>query len=531
MLTILPVIILLLAAAAILILQRVKPGFGYAWMTGTIATVIAWGLILAMRWIKTTALVINGWQPLPNIERTLVFQFDTISWSYAFALASLALAILLTLSARLRPDSDTRIWARNLIVIGIGILAVLSGNALTFAITWTAIDIVELATILNVVRTPRQSLEAILAFGIRSGGTLALLWAMAVSASQGLVFTFADIPPLAALFLLIGAGLRLGVLPLNLPYQEEVPLRRGIATALRIVSAVSSLAILARLPQNAVTDAWQPYLLAFSTLAALYGAAMWAAASDELSGRIYWIISFSAMSIGCVVQGQPQSSLIWGLALILGGSIIFLYNARGRKVVWLPILMLVSLSGLPFTLTASGWAGLLGSPLNSAGIFFLLALALLLLGYVRHCMHPGEPLQDKERWAQTIYPVGLTVLIIPAWLIPAVSGNSMLTLGVWWAGPIMLTLAALAFLLFYRVGWSRPPEANAGWFVLLAKRAGKWLARFSSLNWLYQFMWWVYRQAAGVIQIITVLLEGDGGVLWVVVLLTLLIALINTGGG
>lgn len=530
MLTLLPVIILLLAAAAILILQRVRPGFGYAWMTGAIAALLAWGLVLAMRWLSPAALVIYGWQPQTDYPRPLEFQFDPISWPYAFALATLALAVLLTLAARLRPDSDPGIWARNLIVISLGILSVLSANPTSFIISWTAIDIAELFTVINAVKTPRQNVEAVLAFGVRAAGTLAVMWALAVSASQGTQLNFESIPPLAALFLLIGASLRLGILPINLPYQQEIPLRRGIATILRMVSAATSLVLLARLPQNAVPPAWQTWLLGFCVLAALYGASMWAAARDELMGRPYWITSLAALATACVVQGHPADSLPWGLALILGGSMLFLYNARSKRISVLVYLMLASLCGLPFSLTSSGWNGLLGTPLNSAGIFFLFSLAILLMGYVRHTLHAGELLEAKERWVQTIYPAGLASIFLTAWIIPAVSARPLLTLGVWWAAPVMLTLAALAFLLFYRASWSRPPQDEPGWALLIARRAGRWLASLTSFTWVTNFLWWIYRQVAGLIQALTVLLEGDGGVLWVVVLLTLLIALVNSGG-
>ncbi len=531
MLTLLPALILFLAAAAIAILQRVRPGFGYAWMVSTGAAIVAWGFTLALHWISPAPLVIHNWQQTPEIKHALQLELDSISWPYAFALATLALVFLLTLSARIRPDSDPAIWARSLGIMGLGFLSVLSVNPMTFAITWTAIDILELFTILGNSESPRQTSQAVIGFGARVIGTLALIWAMAVSRSSGSALALNIVSQPAGLFLVLAPGIRLGVLPLNIPFQGQLPLKRGIASILTITSAASSLAILARLPQTVVPSNWQPFLLLITVMAALYGAITWAAASDESAGRPYWIISMAAIAMGCVIQGQPQASLIWGLALILGGAMILLYSARSRQISWIPILMLVSISGLPYSLTASGWAGLLGSPLNNSGIFLLVAISITLLGYIRHWMHPGEPLAEKERWVFITYPLGLFMLIASAWIIPALNARSMLILGQWWVTPILLTLAALLFLVFYRLSWSQKRNPTHSWFVIPVRRVGSFLAIVFSFNWLYRFAWWLYSQVARLIHFVTILMEGDGGVLWVLVLLTLLIALINTRGG
>ncbi len=42
-------------------------------------------------------------------------------------------------------------------------------------------------------------------------------------------------PPQAGLLLIVAAGLRLGVLPVHLPYNSESSLRRGLGTMLRLV--------------------------------------------------------------------------------------------------------------------------------------------------------------------------------------------------------------------------------------------------------------------------------------------------------
>jgi hypothetical protein len=85
------------------------------------------------------------------------------------------------------------------------------------------------------------------------------LWASMVSISAGTPMNFQDAPPQAGLYLLLAAGLRLGVLPLHLPYASEAAIRRGFGSALRLISAASSLILLARIPTTSVIFDIHPF--------------------------------------------------------------------------------------------------------------------------------------------------------------------------------------------------------------------------------------------------------------------------------
>ena len=60
----------------------------------------------------------------------------------------------------------------------------------------------------------------------------------------------------------------------------------------------------------------------------------------------------------------------------------------------------------------------------------------------------------------------------------------------------------------------------------LGRRVGVFLSSLLSLGWLYILLWAVYRRMEQAVLVLTAVLEGDGGVLWVLVLLALLISLI-----
>ena len=67
------------------------------------------------------------------------------------------------------------------------------------------------------------------------------------------------------------------------------------------------------------------------------------------------------------------------------------------------------------------------------------------------------------------------------------------------------------------------------WAVILGRRAARIISAILRLDWLYQFVAFAYRVLQSVLQTLTTILEGEGGILWVFVLLALLLALIEGG--
>ncbi|MBP7227498.1 MAG: hypothetical protein KA988_00175 [Longilinea sp.] len=524
MLVLLPILLLMFAAGAVLLVQRLRPGFGPAWLTNIGLTLLTWIIVLVMRWQTTPPFIIEAWFPISGSGNTLVLNFDAISWPYAFALISVVLAVMLTLPVRLPASASSGLWARNLAISSMGLLSVLSANPLAFVLNWTAIDLVELIVRLTVLEEEPARSQIVLAFGVRVGGTVCLMAALVSSYANGTPLSFESLDPQSGLWLLLAAGLRLGVLPLNLPFTREDPRRRGLGTILRMVAAASSLALLARLPQNSFPATWQPFLLGLCTLAALYGAAMWAASDNSLNGRPYWLISLAALAIACVVQNTPTASIAWGLALLLIGSVLFLYSAHDQRVVAIPILAVLILPGFPFTPFSSGWSGLLTLPINSSGIIFLISVGLLMVGAIRPLLHLGREMDRREGWVLAVYPLGLLIPTAAAWIFASVQPNR-LTAERWWAAPIALLFTSFAIVLFYRS--ARRENEPRPWLQQAAQRLASSLAALLSLNWVYGLLWWVYRQLEKLVALISLLFEGDGGVLWVMVLLTLLISIIG----
>jgi hypothetical protein len=345
-------------------------------------------------------------------------------------------------------------------------------------------------------------------------GIFVLLWADMVSVANGQALDFRSAPPQAGLYLVIAAGLRIGVLPLHLPYSGESTLRRGFGTGLRMISAASSLILLARIPPTSLTSPVTPYLLILVSLAAIFGGWQWLRAPDELTGRPFWLIGMGSLAVAAALRANPVGATAWSCGLILAGGALFLSSEQNK---WLARALLIGawgLSALPFSLTATGWNSGLVSPLLGwlAWPFLLVAHAMLVAGLIRHSLRVATRVSGEEHqlWAKNVYPIGIWLLLLVTILLGLFGWQGTMQLG-------NLFAAILTSLLIVGLTWLTPRLR-----ILNPVRA-HWVrpTNTSWIEWMYQVLWNLYRQLGRVSNVISNVLEGESGVMWTLLVLVL----------
>ena len=342
MLILISCLLLFITALTLMVLQVTQPNARYTWLAAVGGAMLA--LVSVFIWLTQTPfdLILPAWQPRSVFTNPILFRADKLSWPLALSIVALTLTILLTAITR-SVVTNSFTWAGTLALGGIGLLAVTANNPLTLLLVWGALDLTELVTQLRSVNSPSNNEKVVISFSTRALGLGLLLWANNVSIAEGKPFDFQSIASSSGLYLAAAAGLRLGVLPLHLPYSSESTLRRGFGTSLRLVSAVSSLVLLAYIPAGSLSSALTPFLIGLATIAALYGGWMWLRAPDELAGRPYWIIGLSALSVISALSGSPLGAVAWGCALILVGGALFLASVQQ---VWLNRALLIGVWSL-----------------------------------------------------------------------------------------------------------------------------------------------------------------------------------------
>jgi hypothetical protein len=514
MLILVSCLIFFVTALALVILRIYRPTAQYAWLVAVGGAMLALASIFIWLVQMPLNVTLPAWQPERLFGSPAAFHVDGISWPYAVSISTLTLAVLLTSVSRPNANNSYS-WAGTLALAGLGILAVTADNPITLLLAWAALDLVELVTQLSSVEGPASNEKVVTAFSTRVLGIGLLLWANIVSRTSGNAFSFDTMSPATGLYLIAAAGLRLGVLPLHLPYPTESTMRRDFGTSLRLVSAASSLALLEHVQSGTLTSAFTPFLFILALIAGIYGGWMWLRAPDELTGRPFWIIGIASLSVISALSGNPLGSVAWGCALILLGGTLFLSTVQQTWLNRLLLLGVIGISALPFSLTASAW-------MNDLGVFYPFAAAtqaLLMAGYIRHNLRTTgkDPLDLQPNWVRMVYPGGIGLLVAMPILLGLIGWDGARQIGAW-------LLAVIASVLTFGLFWAIPR------FRIFNPVRAHWVPSSSPrFRFGYDFLWGAYRFLSQITNAVSSTLEGDGGLMWTLLSLILFISILTQG--
>lgn len=510
--------ILLLTALILLILRFALPDFRFTWLTAAGGALTAWVSVFVWQVDMPILVQFPPWRPENIFAQSPTFVGDGIAWAFAVSITTICLGVIVTSVARDNFPSPVS-WIGVSVMTAFGIMAVTADNPLTLVLVWAAIDLTEMVVQMRFVEEPRLNERAVISFASRVTGIMILLWASMVSTSDGVVLDFLATPPGAGLYLVLASAFRLGVVPLHLPYASESSFRRGFGTALRMISAGSSLILLARVNLTGFGSPIPPYLMVFVSFAALYGGWMWLRSPDELTGRPYWLIGLGSLAVAAALRGNPVGATAWSCALILSGGAIFLASAESR---WLDRLLLIGMFGissLPFSLTASGWISQ-GQSFWLAVPFLIAAQVMLLAGYFRLSRRSTDrtSFENQPIWARNVYPFGMYFILLTILILGLFGWDGSLQPGSWIAATVASILTLGLLQLIPRLRILNPVRAH-------------WVRTTDStwLDTIYQTVWEVYRGIRRVTSTFSNVLEGESGVMWTLLFLALFISILAQG--
>jgi hypothetical protein len=573
MLILITIFLFIFIPPVMLIFRLARPKFsiqGFLVILALIAGLVM--VILAHSEIPAQISLLH-WQPETLFPISPALLIDPTSWYLALAVVSLAFCIAIASIAQIgvsvtgelhhatdsvrdvqndqeAPDADPssavkaaaqsgsisnwQLWAAILILSGISLVAVFAGNLLTLMLAWAALDFLELLTLLSQTLQARVLERVVLVFSAKLAGLAFLLISGLVLWSQNGSLAFTVISPAASVMLLIAGGIRLGVLPLQLPFAQGLPMNRHLGSALRLIPAASSYVLLVRVSNIGIRGEATPFLLGLAALAGIYTGFRWLASKDELEGRPYWLLGSGSLIVAAAILNMPIACLAWSIASLLSGGLIFSMALRHRHLLPLIVLGAISLSTLPFSPTWQGatlyqfpaQAGVSLTLFSILSLLFLFTQAFLLAGFIRHSLSEIYPINTEkpprvERWVWFVYPFGLTVIVIVDLIFGYLLLPDFINLPVagWVIGPLTLIIAAFTLFFFWRY-----PQPIAG--ISTSLKPGI-LDRVFSLNWFYGFFGKLFHLVSNFFTLSSTILEGEGGILWAVVLFVLILVFLQ----
>ncbi len=505
---------LFLSALALLLLRIFFPKFRYSWLLATAGAFFAWLSIFFWQADMPVLFTLPAWQPNILFGDSPALLADRLSWAYAFSLATLGLGTLLTTSN----DKNRFAMTGTLSAVAVGIIAVLAKNPLTLVLAWTSIDVAELITVVGALKKSDLREQAVIAFTVRLLGSGFLLWAGLISAAEGTSLNFAAVPERAGIYMLLAAGLRLGVFPPKIFFSKEIGIKHGYGTLLRFTAVASGLILLARIPYCSLQSPFIPFMLGFISLTALYGAWRWSRSAKIQEARQFWILTMASLSFAAALRANPAGSTAWGVGLILNGGLLFSPTVKNKWRTRLHWLSLLAISALPFTLTATG----LESKTPVWWGFWLLLLPahlLLLLGYLNQTRLTRNEKQNKEHpFEYKMYIAGIGIMLFSLLLLGFWGWQGAFSAGTWKISTLGILLFALALwakkrlrpLPLQEIHWLKPPSPK-------------------NTSALASFFWSIYHALRRFNKEITLILESEGGILWALLFLIFFASLLSEG--
>jgi hypothetical protein len=509
--------ILILVAGSLATLSARRQHERVVWAVSSGAALIVWlvslGLVVAIPLVTR----LSVWRPTALFDSRLELHLDSVGWYFLYATATVTLSILLTEPARSKailPETNSTVLAYS----ASAMTAMLAGNLLTVAMTWALMDFLTLFFLLRYFRDSKSVTHLGSRLAVDGSGVLVILAAALINRSVGgsNSLTSPLSSPIAAVLLALAVFLRLGLLPFrdNLKSLARVP--KSMGTLLILLPPAAALAVLARLMNVGVPTASLPWLRVAGGVGLLLGGLRWSLGKDVMPARLFMVFGLSGLgllvaSLTSEIGGEPIAAAC--LLLLLAGTVFSLTEVFAPPHrVW-PGLAGLMLAGLPGTaggvIASSLGAEIIKGSSLLIPLLVVLGMAMLAMGAMRQVFMPSTTWPTGESLARVMYSLGLALPILVGFGI-GLQMPANATLG----ALIVFGIAAALTVLTMSAVRRLPSRDVNRWM--------RWM-RWLDLNPLYRLIRAFNDVLLRIVRLVGGILEGEGAVLWMMVLLLLLI--------
>lgn len=518
MLFLLPVILYGLSAIGITALRWRGMRMGYIWLLPVMLALITWLTLLLLPVPVEAQQQEWSWLKVADELLTINLRVDPASWPFLFLVVNLVLIYFLTLTVRLGSEKRTILWVAWLWLGTTAILAVVAGNIITLILLWTLIDLLDFLFPRFVFKTIEPT-PWTGAFIPRMLAILLLMLAVVFSFPSSINPSFESINPTTGVLLFFASLLHTGILPIEKKQKMEDYACQSFNFFTHLVLIVISLSLLSRLPVVLFSPIFSQMLSVIFWLLAVFFIIL---EFQEKTNMAYWDSAMVCLAAIAVLGGQAQSMSAWCTLICVGTGMHQFYIMRTARLNIFPWLALVAISALPFTVAAKALQGLIQENNHIWAIACLPIYALLLVDFNRNANADKMNIGQVEIWYQAVYMFGLFLMILmPFELVVKITTYRASALQNWWLGAGVVTFAVASMIITRK---SILNEYGKRMKVLII-RVGKFL----NFRWLGKINTWLNLIFHEVIFFITQLLEGEGGIIWAVVILALMVSLIGTG--
>jgi hypothetical protein len=514
---------ILITTAAAFVMKKQGVRRPMVWMVMAVSSLILWLMVMLIDPGKGVALNWQNWFYSSGSHIGLYFLIGKQNWAVIGALLTVHVAFLFTSGARQEFGKDFILWIVEAVEIALTFAILTAADLWSLVFTWTAMDAC-LFMYWSFFRKVPDHEKIFRTFIIKFAGSILLIFATAQISGKGESLYLANIPAASSTLVFLAALLHSGIFPLNIIKNRKIDHQSVLDLLSFLLPLFSSLNLITYLPNNQLSFIVGLISSVAALAAIIYFALLWLKARDELEALCQFALSFSAFAAYCFLTKTQNTLQDWFIILILYCPWMLLHDRRGRATNFFPIILLVLISGLPFSLTSYGSSGFSVSEFSIPVLVAILFHILFLVGYVRFIFLPKGEFDELESSSQMVYFIGLfiTILSLGALIFRTMGSLSDEISGIW-AG-LFIAIVVLGFFLWNR-SRNKPLFSENQLNKLDSARAEKILTFAWLFNVTDTIMSWCRPLVTGFSQ----LLEGEGGVIWSMVLLAMLVTLLKSG--
>ncbi len=523
MLGFIPIFILLGAAVAVVILQFVPKGTGIAWLVSIVCSIVAWIFVL---FIKSRLPFSFSGQLLLDLGINYAipsFQIDIITWPFVLSVCAIVIGAIITSSARIGLDANCREWSSILLLGVLGIFGCIASNILTVTVVLGLFDLVDIAIIFITGQSNGAFSENLKHVAWRLISLIIFMTAFAWENSlTGAGDDWKSLLPGPGYLILAGCMLRLAFLPslklTGLPRKSA----NGLFVSRVIIGFLISTAIIIQLPFQQGESLWKNVLLIYLLVVALIGT-FWLIRNREREQPIAWQLFAGSLVCAEYLYGFSAAGIFFSISIIAIAELFILEYPISLFTKGVGVLAIIGFSGLPFTPNNTGLAGFNWNG-QVPGFLFLLPAILVFFSFINNLKRKESMVNPMgERWASFLSPTGLIIPVITPWVISFnwLPNGMGLNISI---QAIIMTIAGSALFLatiLHLFPSLILPERIMSVVNQSIKPVKALLPKNENLpeeviKQPYKF--------------VTELFEGDGGILWAILCLVLVITILRSLG-
>jgi hypothetical protein len=383
---------------------------------------LTWVVCLVLSTSVGSSTSLSVWRPEDLFASRLQLTFDATGWQLTYAAVTVYLSLALTQAAR---PGTTTIGTRVILPLyaGLGVAAMLAGNLLTVAITWATLDLLTFIFLMSAT-TDEDAIPGIITRLSMDGlSVITVLAAAAASWGSGKANTaFGEIStPLSAGLIAFAGLIRLGMFPLHFSLPKVPRARRGLGTMIRLMPPAIVLAVLARQFASGFPGELVPWLSVAGAIGAVVGGSRWALSEDPMQGRPFFVLAIASTGVlaaGLDPGGTGEILANTGTMILLVGcafSLAEIHSPAHR--IW-PIAAAVIVLGAPLTLggvlTGALAVGIAGIGTAVLAVLGGIGLAAVGIGVISGATSPQTNWPIGESLVRIVYGLGISLPVLVA---------------------------------------------------------------------------------------------------------------------